>query len=138
MLVVYLNAVHAVSGLNFSDHAFFESDHGLGAEDILRINGTRCNGIARVYGISVLREYLDGGSDNLIVHRAFGSGYRNNSHVPLVSYRNGAFDIGDDVICRIGLEDKKLLLFDNFTAWDEGELKGEMSPETKKQLRTSN
>jgi hypothetical protein len=45
---------------------------------------------------------------------------------------------GDDVVCRIGLEDKKLLLFDNFTAWDEGELIGEMSPETKKQLRTSN
>lgn len=44
----------------------------------------------------------------------------------------------DDVVCRIGLEDKKLLLFDNFTVWDEGELKGEMSPETKKQLRTSN
>jgi len=45
---------------------------------------------------------------------------------------------GDDVVCRIGLEDKKLLLFDNFTAWNEGELIGEMSPETKKQLRTSN
>lgn len=44
----------------------------------------------------------------------------------------------DDVICRIGLEDKKLLLFDNFKCWDEGELIGEMSPETKKQLRTSN
>ena len=44
----------------------------------------------------------------------------------------------DDVVCRIGVEDKKLLLFDNFTAWDEGCLIGEMSPETKKQLRTSN
>jgi len=44
----------------------------------------------------------------------------------------------DDVVCRCGLEDKKLLLFDNFTCWDEGELIGEMSPETKKRLRTSN
>lgn len=27
----------------------------------------------------------------------------------------------DDVVCPIGLEDKKLLLFDNFDCWDEGE-----------------
>lgn len=48
-------------------------------------------------------------------------------------------DIDDnDVVCRIGMEDKKLLLFDNFVCWDEGELVGEMSKETKMRLRTSN
>jgi hypothetical protein len=44
----------------------------------------------------------------------------------------------NDVIMRCGMEDKKLLLFDNFVCWDEGELIGEMSAETKKRLRTSN
>jgi hypothetical protein len=44
----------------------------------------------------------------------------------------------NDVVMRCGMEDKKLLLFDNFVCWDEGELIGEMSAETKKRLRTSN
>ncbi len=44
----------------------------------------------------------------------------------------------NDVVCRCGVEDKKLLLFDNFVCWDEGELIGEISAETKKRLRTSN
>ena len=44
----------------------------------------------------------------------------------------------DDVITRTGVEDTKLVLFDNFTCWDEGELIGEMSDATKKLLRTSN
>ena len=26
----------------------------------------------------------------------------------------------EDVVCPIGLEDKKLLLFDDFSCWDEG------------------
>ena len=46
--------------------------------------------------------------------------------------------MGEDVVCKIGLEDRKLLLFDDFTCWDEGELIGEMSDATKKLLRTSN
>ena len=33
----------------------------------------------------------------------------------------------DDIVCPIGLEDKKLLLFDNFVCWDEGEYIGEVS-----------
>lgn len=36
----------------------------------------------------------------------------------------------DDVACRIGLEDKKLLLFDDFSCWDEGEYVGKVSEET--------
>lgn len=46
--------------------------------------------------------------------------------------------MNDDVICRMGLEDQKLLLFDDFKAWDDGCLIGEMSPKTKAQLPTSN
>lgn len=48
-------------------------------------------------------------------------------------------DVDDnDVICTYGLEDKKLLLFDNFICRTDGEVLGEMSEETKKRLRTSN
>ena len=44
----------------------------------------------------------------------------------------------DDVVCRIGQEDKKLLLFDNFKCIDEGELMGEVSPEVIERMRKSN
>ena len=44
----------------------------------------------------------------------------------------------DDVVCPIGMEDKKMLLFDNFTCWDEGEYIGTVSAATIKQLRKSN
>ncbi len=43
-----------------------------------------------------------------------------------------------DVIMRCGLEDKKLLLSDNFTCMNYGEILGVITPETKKLLRTSN
>ncbi len=35
----------------------------------------------------------------------------------------------DDVICPYGVDDRKLLLFDNFTCMDEGEILGAVSPE---------
>ena len=44
----------------------------------------------------------------------------------------------EDIICPIGQEDRKLLLFDDFTCWDEGCKIGEVSPETIQQLRKSN
>ena len=44
----------------------------------------------------------------------------------------------DDVVTTIGLEDKKLLLFDDFTCWDEGEYIGTVSKNTIKQMRKSN
>lgn len=43
-----------------------------------------------------------------------------------------------DVICYMGLEEAKLLLFDNFTCWDEGVKVGTVSPETIAQMRKSN
>lgn len=48
-------------------------------------------------------------------------------------------DVDDnDVICPCGMEDSKLLLFDNFVCRYAGEIYGEMSAETKKRLPTSN
>lgn len=45
-------------------------------------------------------------------------------------------DIMDnDVLCPFGLEDKKLLLFDDFACWNEGEYIGTVSKETIAQLR---
>lgn len=44
----------------------------------------------------------------------------------------------EDVICTIGQEDKKLLLFDNFNCWDEGVLMGKVCPEVIEQMRKCN
>lgn len=44
----------------------------------------------------------------------------------------------DDIVCRIGQEDKKLLLLDDFKCWDEGCYMGKVSPEVIEQMRKSN
>lgn len=44
----------------------------------------------------------------------------------------------DDVICRTGMEDQKLVLFDDFSCFDNGVYIGEVSPEVIKQLRKCN
>ncbi len=46
--------------------------------------------------------------------------------------------IDDDIVCTVGQEDKKLLLFDDFMCFDEGVYMGEVSPEVIKQLRKAN
>lgn len=45
--------------------------------------------------------------------------------------------MSEDVVCRTGVEDKKLLLFDNFNCWDEGKYIGEVGSETIQKLRKS-
>ena len=44
----------------------------------------------------------------------------------------------EDIVCTIGQEDKKLLLFDTFNCWDEGVYMGRVSPEVIAQMRKSN
>ena len=44
----------------------------------------------------------------------------------------------EDIISTIGMEDKKLLLYDDFKCWDEGCLIGNVSEEAIKQMRKSN
>ena len=44
----------------------------------------------------------------------------------------------DDIVCTIGQEDRKLLLFDDFKCWDEGCLMGTVSPEVIEQMRKAN
>jgi len=44
----------------------------------------------------------------------------------------------DDIVCRIGQEDKKILLFDDFYCLNEGELIGKVCPEVINQMRKCN
>ena len=44
----------------------------------------------------------------------------------------------EDVVTTIGLEDRKLLLFDDFECWDEGVSVGKVNADTISQLRKSN
>ena len=44
----------------------------------------------------------------------------------------------DDALCTIGQEDRKLLLFDSFTCWNEGCLIGKVSPEVITQMPKAN
>ena len=44
----------------------------------------------------------------------------------------------EDIVCTIGQEDKKLLLFDDFNCWDEGVLMGKVSQEVIQQMRKCN
>ena len=43
----------------------------------------------------------------------------------------------EDIVCPFGLEDKKLLLYDDFRCWDEGCLMGKVSKDVIKQMRKS-
>ena len=46
--------------------------------------------------------------------------------------------LDEDVACTIGQEDKKLLLYDNFSCFDNGVYVGEVTPEVIKQMPKSN
>lgn len=44
----------------------------------------------------------------------------------------------EDIVCPFGVEDKKLLLYDDFGCWDEGEYKGKVSKEVIAKMPKSN
>lgn len=46
--------------------------------------------------------------------------------------------IDDDIVCRIGMEEQKFLLFDDFLCFDEGVYIGQVSHDTIKQMRKTN
>ena len=46
--------------------------------------------------------------------------------------------LDEDIVCTIGQEDKKLLLFDDFMCLDEGCFMGKVCPEVIEQMRKSN
>ena len=51
-------------------------------------------------------------------------------------FRSDVMD--EDVVCPMGLEDKKLLLFDDFRCWDQGVLVGRVGRETISQMPKAN
>ena len=46
--------------------------------------------------------------------------------------------LDNDIVCTIGQEDKKILLFDDFMCLDEGELMGKVSQKVISKMRKSN
>ena len=44
----------------------------------------------------------------------------------------------EDVVCPYGIEDKKLLLFDDFSCWEDGVYVGTVSQDTKAQMPKAN
>lgn len=44
----------------------------------------------------------------------------------------------EDIVCAMGIDNRKLLLFDDFTCWNEGELIGKISPEIIEQMPKAN
>jgi len=46
--------------------------------------------------------------------------------------------VDEDVVCKVGIEDKKLLLFDDFRCFDEGVSMGKVSSSSIKMMRKSN
>ena len=44
----------------------------------------------------------------------------------------------EDVVCRVGVDDRKPLLFDDFGCWDEGCYVGKVSKEVIEQMRRCN
>lgn len=49
-----------------------------------------------------------------------------------------SYILENDIVCRIGQEGKKLLLFYDFHCLDEGELISKVCPEVISQMRTAN
>ena len=46
--------------------------------------------------------------------------------------------LDDDIVCPMGQDDSKLLLFDDFICIDEGEIKGKISPEVIREMPKAN
>lgn len=46
--------------------------------------------------------------------------------------------VDEHVVCRIGIEEKKLLLYDDFKCWDKGLFVGRVSADVISKMRTSN
>ena len=75
--------------------------------------------------IKYLTKYLEKTGEKLVYSRGL--------------YQYFITDIMDeDIVCPYGLVDRKILLFDNFQCWDEGEYIGTVSPETIAKLPKSN
>ncbi len=77
------------------------------------------------YVISYLIKYVDKSGERLVYSRGLPT-----------YFISDIFD--DDIACFYGIDDRKLLLFDNFICMDEGEILGTVSPEVISKLPKAN
>lgn len=82
------------------------------------------NDMAYVFAIEYILKYVEKTGERIV--------YSRKLPMYLISDINS-----EDVLCRVGIEDKKLVLYDKFGCWDEGEYLGAISEETKKRMRTA-
>ncbi len=92
-----------------------------GRSDFERIEDEQCLGDA----IHYLMKYIEKTGEKIVYSRGMPQYFISDI-------------VEDDVVSRIGIEDKKLLLFDDFGCWDEGTYMGALSKDTIKQMRKSN
>ncbi len=91
-----------------------------GRSDFSEIVGREMLGNATAY----LMKYLEKSGKRIV--------YSRGTHAYFIS------DIlNDDVVCTIGQEDRKLLLYDDFSCFDQGVYIGEVSPAVIRQMRKS-
>ena len=100
-----------------TQHSYFNAKFG--RADFDRIID---NDMAYVGGIEYLLKYVSKTGERIVYSRGLP--------MYLISDINS-----EDVLCRVGIEDRKLVLHDKFGCWDEGEYLGAMSEETKKRMR---
>nr|MBO4518011.1 hypothetical protein [Clostridia bacterium] len=100
-------------------HTLFEKRFG--RNDFKEIPNIR----AMSEGLAYLMKYLEKSGERIVYSRGL-SQY-------IVS------DILDeDIVARMGQDNNKLLLFDDFTCIDDGEIKGKISPEIIKEMPKAN
>lgn len=113
----YSTTAHKMQTRNQS--TYFNDEFG--RSDFEPINDNRRMGEAMAY----LMKYLEKTGEKIIYSKGLPQYFISDI-------------IDDDIICTVGQEEKKLLLFDNFICWDEGCYMGEVSPAVIEQLRKSN
>ena len=116
-----------VTGYSFSEHkkqitllnTHFEKEFG--RNDFRPIVGKEHIGSAIAY----ILKYIEKSGEKIVYSRGLPQFFISDI-------------LDDDVVCTHGLEDKKLLLFDDFTCFDEGCYVGTVSRETIKHMRKNN
>ena len=113
----YSTTAHKMQTRNQS--TYFNDEFG--RSDFEPINDNRRMGEAMAY----LMKYLEKTGEKIIYSKGLPQYFISDI-------------LDDDVICTVGQEEKKLLLFDDFNCFDEGCYVGEVSPAVIAELRKSN
>lgn len=115
------------SDFNFKSHrrqitvqnTYFNENFG--RSDFEKIEDTNRLGDAMAY----LMKYIEKSGDKIVYSRGLPQYFISDI-------------VEDDVVTTIGVEDKKLLLFDDFGCWDEGEYLGAVSKDVIERMRKAN